>query len=65
MASIVEVLKELDVPDLSVDKAVAVLADVEDRLRHSTVSTANELNLVRLRKLSIALQVTDKSYISF
>ena len=47
MASVVEVLKELDAKDLSSDKAVAVLADVENHLRHSTVFSINELNLVR------------------
>ena len=47
MASVVEVLKELDAKDLSSDKAVAVLADVENHLRHSTVFSTNELNLVR------------------
>ena len=47
MASVVEVLKELDAKDLSSDKAVAVLADVENHLRHSTVFSTNEVNLVR------------------
>jgi len=48
MASIVEVLKELDGEDMTADKGVAVLADVEDRLRNSTVFSANELSLVRM-----------------